>query len=164
MKNKQLCIFSRRRFAALAVGALAAPICLADLPGSSRRRRPTPWRIKMSEIALEPLPYAENALEPVITATHYATGDYYVLYNNEFHSILDNASKVPACKAVLKRPAGVSATRGLTIVGGDGTTSLRGVESGETVDEAWYTSSGLRFDAPTKKGLYIRNGKKIIVK
>jgi hypothetical protein len=41
------------------------------------------------------------------------------LKDNEFHAIIDNNSKVPDCKAVLKKPAGVAASRTLWIEGGD---------------------------------------------
>lgn len=44
--------------------------------------------------------YAGNAMVPVIQATNYAAGDFYILKNNVFHTIAGNASKVPACKAV----------------------------------------------------------------
>ena len=43
-----------------------------------------------------------NQLEPVIEATNYSAGNYYVMKGNKFHSIKANASKVGACKAVLK--------------------------------------------------------------
>ena len=46
--------------------------------------------------------YAGNQLEPVIESKNYAAGQYYVLKNNEFHSIKANTSKVKACKAVLR--------------------------------------------------------------
>jgi hypothetical protein len=47
--------------------------------------------------------YPDNLLEPVIKATHYDSGEYYILYGNEFHPILSEGDevKVPACKAVL---------------------------------------------------------------
>lgn len=47
--------------------------------------------------------YPGNQLEPVLKDTHYEPGQYFVLYENEFHPILDNNSKAPACKAVLHK-------------------------------------------------------------
>jgi len=44
--------------------------------------------------------YAGNAMVPVIQATNYAAGGFYILKNNVFHTIAGNTSKVPACKAV----------------------------------------------------------------
>ena len=47
--------------------------------------------------------YPDNLLEPVIKATHYNSGEYYILYGNEFHPIVSEGDevKVPACRAVL---------------------------------------------------------------
>lgn len=46
--------------------------------------------------------YANNQLEPVIESKNYPAGEYLVLKNNKFHTIAANASKVKACKAVLR--------------------------------------------------------------
>lgn len=48
--------------------------------------------------------YAGNLLEPVIEGRHYGSSDCYILYDNQFHRILeeDTDAKVPACKAVLR--------------------------------------------------------------
>ena len=50
-------------------------------------------------------------------------------------------------------------------IGGDedGTTSIREVKSGEVKGEEWYTLQGQRVAKPGK-GLYIRNGKKVVIK
>lgn len=50
-------------------------------------------------------------------------------------------------------------------IGGDedGTTSIREVKSGEVRGEEWYTLQGQRVAKPGK-GLYIRNGKKVVIK
>jgi hypothetical protein len=45
----------------------------------------------------------------------------------------------------------------------DGTTSIREVKSGEVKGEEWFTLQGQRVNNPGK-GLYIRNGKKVIVR
>ena len=40
-----------------------------------------------------------------------------------------------------------------------------GMENGEWTMENWYTLDGVRLSGkPTKKGMYINNGKKVIVK
>ena len=44
--------------------------------------------------------YEGNSMVPVIEAKNYASGQYLILKNNEFHTIANNNSKVPACKAV----------------------------------------------------------------
>ena len=44
----------------------------------------------------------KNQLEPVIVRKNYAAGQYYVLKDNQFHSIKGNTSRVKACRAVLR--------------------------------------------------------------
>ena len=46
---------------------------------------------------------------------------------------------------------------------GDGTTSIKEVKSGEVKSDEWFTLQGQRVTKPGK-GLYIRNGKKVIVR
>jgi hypothetical protein len=45
----------------------------------------------------------------------------------------------------------------------DGTTSIRSIDEIQS-DDVWYNLKGQRIDTPTKKGLYIKNGKKVVVK
>ena len=103
--------------------------------------------------------YSDNSLEPVIVATHFAAGSYYALKNNEFHSILDNDSKVPAGKAVLK--VNVAAARVLAIMGA-GVTGIKSLNA-DGLDR-WFDLQGNRIDQPVKKGVYILNGKKVVIK
>lgn len=51
------------------------------------------------------------------------------------------------------------------IIGGEngGATAISRVAS-EVGNDVWYNLNGQRIDTPTKKGLYIKNGKKVIVK
>lgn len=105
----------------------------------------------------------DNQLEPVIVSKQFDANDYYVLSNNMFNAIDANSTnKVPACKAVLKKPAGVAATRSLGIGDGD-TTGINEVVN-ETENDTWYNLQGSRVQTPTKKGIYIKNGKKVIIK
>ena len=46
----------------------------------------------------------------------------------------------------------------------DGTTSIRSIDEGQFTNDVWYNLNGQRIDTPTKKGLYIKNGKKVLVK
>ena len=53
-----------------------------------------------------------------------------------------------------------------SIGGGDGdTTGIMEIENGKLNIESWYSLDGRRLNAkPTKKGVYIQNGKKVVVK
>jgi hypothetical protein len=105
---------------------------------------------------------ADNQLEPVIEPRHYASAHCYVLKDGCFHTVLDNASEVPACKAVLRKPAGQSASRSLGLEGDD-TTGVPSV-SADAPSDQWYDLRGRRVAQPTRKGLYVRNGRVVIVK
>ena len=112
--------------------------------------------------------YSGNLLEPVLTDTHYAyASGYYVLKNGQFHAIANDAAQIPACKAVLHL-SGAAGARVLNIIDSDATgvesVELR-TENGEFATAAWYTLDGRKLNAkPTTKGMYILNGKKVIVK
>ena len=105
----------------------------------------------------------DNQLEPVIVSAQFDAASYYVLSNNQFVAIdATSENKVPACKAVLKKPAGVAATRSLTI--GDGNTTGITETVNEVENNTWYNLQGSRVQTPTKKGLYIKNHRKLMVK
>lgn len=74
-----------------------------------------------------------------------------------------NDQKVAAGKAYLAVPATSAAKISFFSLDG-GTVGIEGIESNEEAKEdVYYTISGQRVAAPTK-GLYIKNGKKVIVK
>ena len=112
------------------------------------------------------LKYAESSDNPVTASEGKAL---YVLYNNEFVKVT-SGTNIYGCYMDLTGVNLPSGTRSLTIDGGDeGTTALREVRSegvkGEKWDDGeWYTLQGQRVTKPTKPGLYILNGKKIVVK
>ena len=44
-------------------------------------------------------------------------------------------------------------------------TAVTGIEVNDAAEEnSYYTLSGIKIDRPTKSGIYIKNGKKIIIK
>lgn len=110
----------------------------------------------------------ENCLVPVIRATHFDSGYYYFLKNNEFHRIKTESEeiKVPAGKAVLY--LGPSASTRSSVIGieGEGTTGLRFTNIDDDDDHApWYDMSGRRLSGtPTQKGVYIHHHKKVVIR
>ena len=111
--------------------------------------------------------YAGNLLEPVIEKKHYGYGQgYYILKDGKFYAIANDAAEIPSCKAVL-HIAGANA-RVIDIISFDETTGLSEelrVKSEEFATATWYTLEGRKLQSvPTKKGIYILNGKKVVVK
>ena len=111
----------------------------------------------------------KNCLEPVIEKKHYESGHYFVLQDNEFHAILAEGDevKVPAGKAVLhlgNDQAGANA-RVLKIDAETTGMSKNLTPALSQGEGAWYDLNGRKLQAaPTKKGVYILNGKKVVVK
>ena len=108
-----------------------------------------------------------NTTETVInTGGYYTKGKSYVLYGDKF-LLVDTDEGIPAhrCLLTLSNPA---ATRSLSIGGiEDGTTSIdnRQQSYDNYADETWYDLQGRKHESkPTRKGLYIFNGKKMVIK
>ena len=109
----------------------------------------------------------DNLLEPVVEKMHYNADDsYFVMKNNEFHAIKaeGNEVKVPAGKAVLHLTSGQAGARAAVLGVMEGTTGIGSVGC-DTVatDETIFDLSGRKVAQPVK-GLYIINGKKVVVK
>lgn len=79
---------------------------------------------------------------------------------------LGNTMTVPARKAYILIEESVLSTRGFSIeFEDDGTTGIRTIDNGPTDNDSWYSLDGRKFNGkPTAKGVYINNGKKIILK
>ena len=106
---------------------------------------------------------SNNQLEPVIESKNYDPDGYYVLKNNEFYPIAADETKVPACKAILKVPSNVSASR-LRITCDGGTTAISNTYQKESAEDIWYNLHGQRIENPVKTGFLIKGGKKVIIK
>ena len=119
-----------------------------------------------SESPNDIIPYPSNlplkgTLEPV-DVTSITGGTVYVLYNGEF--VKSTSGTIPAHRCYLLVATNVaSGTRSFGIDHGDGTTSLREVKGEKWADGEWYTLQGQRIAKPAK-GLYILNGKKVVIK
>ena len=103
-----------------------------------------------------------------IPEANYSAGLTYVLYGDKFLKS-DNNSGIAANRCWLKLEAGggTSGARLLSIVIDDNPTAIDNVQwsmvNGQS--DSWYTLDGRKLSGkPTKKGLYIYNGKKTVVK
>ena len=109
----------------------------------------------------------DNLLEPVVEKMHYNADDsYFVMSNNEFHAIKaeGNEVKVPAGKAVLHLTSGQAGARAAVLGIVEETTGVNEVIGVKEVnDDSIFDLSGRKVAQPVK-GLYIINGKKVVVK
>ena len=119
-----------------------------------------------------------SGVEPANTELKYTatekeaveTSKLYVLYNGQFVKVT-SGTKILANHCYLDLANTSSGTRSYyDIDGSDGTTALRevrseGVKGEKWNDGEWYTLQGRKFTTkPTKPGLYILNGKKVVIK
>ena len=119
-----------------------------------------------------------SGVEPANTELKYTATEkeadesskLYVLYNGQFVRVTANTT-ILANHCYLDLSGTTAGTRGFYNIGdGEGTTSLRevkseGVKGEKWNDGEWYTLQGRKFTTkPTKPGLYILNGKKVVIK
>lgn len=91
-------------------------------------------------------------------------GTPYILYKNEFVKA-SGTIRQNHCYLLITNPA---PTRGYYSIGNgnDGSTAIDDtlIDNEETTNDDWYDLQGRRIQKPTKAGIYIVNGKKMIVK
>ena len=104
-----------------------------------------------------------NLLQWITEPTAVSAGQGYTLYKDEFVRV--SSGTLPAGIAFLPSD-GVNA-RALSILGTDShTTDIDEMMTKTSKDvQEWYTLDGKRLDGkPSQKGLYLRNGKKVVIK
>jgi hypothetical protein len=106
-----------------------------------------------------------SGLRSLLTTGDYFTANQsYVLYGDKFLLVDTDGGIAPhRCLLTLTSPAGA---RRLNIILDDGSlpSKVLSVESEEKTDD-WYTIDGRKLSQqPTKKGLYIHNGKKTVIR
>lgn len=103
-----------------------------------------------------------NLLTGFTTATDITDDQYYGLSGNKFVKV--NEGTVKAGKALLPASKIPTTARELKFVFEDETTAIRGIENGQLrMENSFFDLQGRKIAKPTK-GLYIKNGKKVIVK
>lgn len=93
------------------------------------------------------------------------TGTEYVLFNNEF---VKATGIIAAGHCYLSLDGPHANTRGFSIdTSGNATTGINNAslhDSREVMTKQWYDLQGRKIQKPTKAGLYIVNGKKVVIK
>ena len=88
------------------------------------------------------------------------TGKEYILYKNEF---VKATGEISAGRCYLDLSGTNLPARGVLGIGNDGSTAIEGIDVEATEDKTWYDLQGRRIQKPTKAGIYIVNGKKVII-
>jgi hypothetical protein len=91
-------------------------------------------------------------------------GTVYVLYKGEF--VKSTTGTIPAKRCYLLLPNNVAAgTRAFGIIGGgsDGSTAIKSINDEPSTIDNWYDMGGHRIEKPTKTGIYIKNGKIVVI-
>ncbi len=102
-----------------------------------------------------------NLLSAAVTATPITANSAYILQGGQFHLVTAD-SDVPAGKAYLPASNVPSAARALGFIFSDEVEGISAVSLDKQNNE-FYNLQGQRVDSP-KKGLYIVNGTKVIIK
>ncbi len=113
------------------------------------------------------LPSAETGMAPAANllvavtdakAVDASTGNFYVLKDNMFHKM--GTGTMPAFKAYLDLTGKVS---GKSVdITFENVTGINHAVSEENAEDVWHTLNGVRIKRPATKGIYIKNGKKVV--
>ena len=105
---------------------------------------------------------SENLLFGTTAPTYAAADTYYGLSGNKFVKV--NAGTIPAGKALLPASEIPAAARELTFVFDEGnTTGIKAIDNSQLTIDNYYDLQGRKVVQPAK-GLYIKNGKKVVLK
>lgn len=98
------------------------------------------------------------------TDREVSAGELYLLYRDEF--VLTSSGTLPAGSVYLPITDLAVKTRSLTIGNGEGTTSIENLTPALSESEReWYDLQGRRLGSkPNRKGIYISNGRKVVIK
>ena len=108
-----------------------------------------------------------TAIEHEFTATDMQANDYYALSGGQYFVPVLSAGTIAAHKCWLQFPKQqTQGSRSLTIVfEGNGTTGIADNKRESTTNNRYYDLNGRQLNAaPTQKGVYILNGKKVVVR
>ena len=88
----------------------------------------------------------------------------FILYNDEF--VLVNEGTLPAGRVFLPaNKSGIALTRGIVTEGDDTTGIYNSKMDFDDSDKQWYDLQGRKLERkPTKKGIYILDGRKVVIK
>lgn len=122
---------------------------------------------KFYTVTTDPLEPGSNLLKVAPKGGQPVTiGTVYMLYNDVFY--YTQSGTIPAGSVYLTKPE-QQRTRGFySLVDDNKTTGIYSAslnDNGGMINEKWYDLQGRRYDTqPTRKGIYIHNGRKVVIK
>ena len=123
------------------------------------------YTLKIAESA--PAAVGGNLMKGVIYNTTIGQTDggntNFVLSDGTFKKVNSIGNTIPAGKAYLQLPTSTSSARDISFSFDDEPTGINKVQGVEQKDDSYYNLQGQRVSQPMK-GLYIINGKKVVVK
>ena len=115
------------------------------------------------DLAVTVAPEFKGTLEATEIAASSATTNNYAFNGKQFVWVKNPISIAPY-KCWLDIPTGVATARVINLVFGDAT-KITNTNYTDLTNGDWYDLNGRKLNAmPTKKGVYIMNGKKVVVK
>lgn len=106
---------------------------------------------------------ATNLLQVALEKQEVKLGEVFILHNDVFY--YSQAGTIPAGGIYMTNPEPAS-TRSYYSLGGNDTTAIAPIYINKVEGHsAWYTLDGRQLPtAPTSKGIYIKDGKKVVIK
>ena len=106
-----------------------------------------------------------TAVEKTVSAEEVAATNFYVLTDQNQFVWVKDAGTIAANKCWLEIAPSQAAGARRIVFSGSGTTGVNEViEVNGVSDDSFYDLNGRKLNNPTKKGIYIQNGKKVVVK
>ena len=108
----------------------------------------------------------DNMLKVATGSESFAVRQIYLLYNNEF--VLNMPGALDAGKVYMVNPSYPYSSPARLRINRAQSTGISEIDKDDntvTLDDRWYNLNGLRLNGkPTKKGIYLKDGKKVVVK
>jgi hypothetical protein len=106
-----------------------------------------------------------TAVEKEVTAEEVAATNFYVLTDQNQFVWVKDAGTIAANKCWLEIAPSEAAGARRIVFSGSGTTGISTTDVTDYTDGTFYDLNGRKFiKKPTKKGIYIQNGKKVVIK
>ena len=106
-----------------------------------------------------------TAVEKEVTAAEVAATNFYVLTDQNQFVWVKDAGTIAAHRCWLEIAPSQAAGARRIVFSGSGTTGISTTDYTDYTDGTFYDLNGRKFiKKPTKKGIYIQNGKKVVVK